>query len=73
LYGTPVKCGGEKLYNEYPILSLTVYGSDPLEGIKENLESITCLAAEGPEVTPHAKLFEAILREALKALNILGR
>lgn len=49
----------------------TEYPSNPLEGIKEKLESIICLAAEGPEVESHAKLFEAIIREASKALNIL--
>jgi hypothetical protein len=41
------------------------------EGIKEKLESIICLAVEGPECESHAKLFEAIIREASKALNIL--
>jgi 2-iminoacetate synthase ThiH len=56
---------------EYNRAIRTEYPSNPLEGIKEKLESIICLAAEGPEVESHAKLFEAIIREASKALNIL--
>ena len=58
---------GEK----YPILKFTEYPSNPLEKVKEKLESISCLAAEGPEVESHAKLFDAIVREALKALAVI--
>lgn len=52
-------------------VNLTKYDSNPLEKVKEKLESITCLAAEGPEIENHAELFQAIAREALKAIEIM--
>ena len=70
LSGGPVKIRGRSPF-EYPILKLTEYPSNPITQVKEKLESITCLAAEGPEAESHAKLFDAIFKEALQAIEIL--
>ena len=67
----PILCKKEDEILSYRILSVTEYPSNPLLAIKEKLESITCLAAEGPEVENHAELFQAIAREALKAIEIM--
>jgi hypothetical protein len=50
---------------------VTEYDFNPMESVREKLQSIICLAAEGPEAESHAKLFEAIAKEALKTLDIL--
>jgi hypothetical protein len=55
---------------------LTEFPSNPLEPIMEirkKLESITCLAAEGPEVTPHSQLFQLITKEALSAIQTTSK
>ena len=57
-----------------PILALESFDHDPLSVAREKLESITCLCAEGPEVTRRADLIQAILKEALTAIkSIEGR
>ena len=47
------------------------YPSNPLLAVMAKLESIICLAAEGPEVDHPGKLFQAILQEALEAMKIV--
>ncbi len=59
------------LAKNFPGIKLTEYPSNPLAIAKEKLESIICLAAEGPDVESHANLFQAILKEALIALKAM--
>jgi len=49
------------------------WDSKRLKSITKELESISCLCAEGPEVTPNLELFKAIQKEILAVLEYIKK
>lgn len=58
------------LKRNFPKAEITVYDSDPMEGIRAKLESIACLCVEGIELLGKKELHSSILKEALEGIEL---